>query len=301
MKDPNNYAIANRTTILYKLRFNSICESIIASPYSHTVDYYFASGYNVTEIGVYYYTTSAASKTRIPVTEAEYNDGTYCNINIEIDKNDIITSKVRLTPTYPIFFLITNVNPSTTYHVGGYCKLLDNSYYEWNEVTVTTKGAVTNNLVFNPVRTDVSSEHQEEADRLKAILDVAFPIVKTMFDDAADNVINTFTTTVVWSMADYAAVGVSTFNCRAFSQDIIRSTIIHEMEHAFFLGRTSSGSFATDNLAVKFMEFATDCENASWGQIAAHYYPIISSARYDYIDDYLVVMATDVDNLNFNN
>lgn len=49
--------------------------------------------------------------------------------------------------------------------------------------------------------------------------------------------------------------------------------------------------------AIKFMEFATDCEGASWGQIYTHYYPNISSKRYDYVDDYLVAMATDVDYL----
>lgn len=299
MKDSNNYAIANRTTILYKLRFGSICETITEDTYA--VNYYFASGYNVTEIGVYYYTTNVASKTRIPVTEATYNDGTYCNINTRIDKNDIITSKVRLTPTYPIFFLITNVNPSTIYHIGGYCKLSDNSYYEWNEVTVTTRGDVTNNIIFNPVTTDVTSEHQEEADKYKAALDIAFPIVKAMFDDAADNISNTFTPKVIWTSQNYAAVGVNIFNCKFFSEsEVYRSTIVHEMEHGTFDGRTSSGNFATDDIAIKFMEFATDCENAAWGQIAGHYYPIISSARYDYIDDYLVVMATDVDNLNFN-
>lgn len=298
MKDSNNYAIANRTTILYKLRFGSICENITNDTY--TVDYYFASEYNVTEIGVYYYTTDITSKTRIPVTEATYNNGTYCNINIRIDKTNIITSKVRLTPTYPIFFLITNVNPSTTYHVGGYCKLSDNSYYEWNEVTVTTRGDITNNITFNPVQTEVTSEHKEEADRCKAVLDVAFPIVKAMFDDAADNISNIYTPKVVWTSENWAAMGVGTFNCRNFDGDVIRSTIVHEMEHGNFVGRTSSGNFATDDLAVKFMEFATDCENAAWGQIAGHYYPIISSARYDYIDDYIVAMATDVDNLNFN-
>jgi len=45
------------------------------------------------------------------------------------------------------------------------------------------------------------------------------------------------------------------------------------------------------------MEFATDIEGARIGRIGNHYYPVISSTLYDYIDDYLVCMSLDVDYL----
>lgn len=295
-----NYAIANKTSIMYKYKFSigtgGICSNISLS--SGVVGYYFNTNYPIEEIGVYYYTTNQANKTILPMSKLTFR-GTYLSVLTDSDTDGNITYKSRIVPTAPIFVLIKGLTENTTYHVGAYYKI-GTAYTYFNEEAVTTKPASDTALVFTRVdiSTNVPSSMQTNAKTYKANLENILPVVSSIFNDAT-NVNHSYVATVRYDTYNWAADSGMNFNCNSMdSGNTLRSVIIHELEHNFFTSHmTQSDYFSKYEYAIKFMEFATDCEGASWGQIYTHYYPNISSARYDYLDDYLVAMATDVDYL----
>lgn len=295
-----DYAIANKTSIMYKYKFsvgaNGKCERIVL--YSDYAKYYFNTDYPIDEIGVYYYTTSQANKTILPMSDLDCRD-LYTDVSVNSITNGNISYKCRLVRTAPIFVLIKGLTSNTTYHVGAYYKI-GTEYTYFNEVTVTTKAPSNTALVFTSVdiSSDIPSTHTADAETYKDNLEEILPVVTDIFNDAT-KVNNTYTATVAYDTNNWAANSGMYFNCNYMdSGGSLRSTIIHELEHNHFIPHMmQSDYFSKYEYVIKFMEFATDCEGASWGMIDDHYYPVISSARYDYVDDYLVAMATDVDYL----
>lgn len=295
-----NYAIANKTSIMYKYKFSvgtdDICSNISLS--SSVAGYYFNTNYPIEEIGVYYYTTNQSNKTILPMSKL-----TFSNLYLSVSANSItdgsITYKSRIVLTAPIFVLIKGLTENTTYHVGAYYKI-GTAYTYFNEETVTTKPASYTALIFTRVDIggSVPSSMQTNAETYKTNLENILPVVIDIFNDAT-NVDYSYIATVTYDPYNWAADGGMNFNCNFMdSGDTLRSVIIHELEHNHFIPHMMQSDYLSKyEYAIKFMEFATDCEGASWGQIYTHYYPIISSARYDYVDDYLVAMATDVDYL----
>lgn len=296
-----DYAIANKTSVMYKYKFsigtNGICNNISLS--SSVVGYYFNTNYPVEEIGVYYYTTNQANKTILPMSKLTFNS-LYLPVSTNSVTDGNITYKSRVVPTAPIFVLIKNLTENTTYHVGAYYKI-GTTYTYFNEAVVTTKPASNTALVFSRIDIDednIPPSHKTNATTYKTNLENILPVVIDIFNDAT-NVDYTYVATIRYDTYNWAADSGMNFNCITVdSGDTLRSVIIHELEHNHFNSHmTQSDYFSKYEYAIKFMEFATDCEGASWGQIYTHYYPNISSKRYDYVDDYLVAMATDVDYL----
>lgn len=295
-----DYAIANKTSIMYKYKFsvgtNGVCSRIELS--SSYAGYYLNTDYPIDEIGIYYYTTNQANKTILPMSSVDYS-----NLYIGVDANSAtdgnISYKCRVVPTAPIFVLIEGLTVNTAYHVGAYYKI-GTTYTYFHEVAITTKAASNTSLVFTRVdiSNNVPSTHTAAATTYKANLEEILPVVTNIFNDAT-NVDYTYIATVTYDTYNWAADSNMNFNCNfPDSGESLRSTIIHELEHKHFNSHmTQSDYFSRYEYAIKFMEFATDCEGASWGKIYLHYYPNISSKRYDYVDDYLVAMATDVDYL----
>lgn len=298
-----DYAIANKTSIMYKYKFsigtNGICDNISLS--SSTVGYHFNTNYPIEEIGIYYYTTNQVNKTILPMRNITFSN-LYIGVSTKSVTDGNISYKSRIVLTAPIFVLIKGLTENTVYHVGAYYKI-GTTYTYFNETAVTTKPASDTKLVFSriDIDTNIPSTYKENADTYKANLKEILPIVTDIFNDAT-NVNRTYVATVKYDAYNWAADNNMNFNCHYVdSGDTLRSIIIHELEHNHFNSHMIQSDYLSKyEYAIKFMEFATDCEGASWGQIYLHYYPIISSARYDYVDDYLVAMATDVDNLNFN-
>lgn len=294
----NNTAIANRYSIMYKMKFGSECESTEFGKYGFN-NYYFNSAYNIVEIGAYYYTTNPSNKTYLPAEEAICN-GTTVQVSLTLWEGDNYMLKGRKVPSAPIYFLIKGLSANTTYHVGGYYKLSGGTYGHFGEVTATTSAPTQNAVLFNTTRigSSVPSSAQERATALANLLEEEFRVVEDMFADATDEN-ETYTPYVEYSTSNWAAEGPSRYNCHAdFEHENIRSLIVHELGHSHFFDYIGNGEdFSTNVKAIKFMEFATDVELATWGEISGHYYPIISSARYDMIDDYLVVMSMNLSNL----
>ena len=72
-------------------------------------------------------------------------------------------------------------------------------------------------------------------------------------------------------------------------------TVVHEMAHnvMYKLIDDRESEFAREKI-VKFMEFATGFEKASWRWQSGHNYPVISSATYSDAYNYIVAAATQV-------
>lgn len=304
----NIKAIANKTSILGKLDMSFLNASC---------GYNFGLGgcyYNVASssqyagienFGICYYTTNINNKTYIPFSAEQFmKDNSGSDVRLII-ATPCVTSgnlsvKARNIQTYPVYYLLEGLNENTTYHIGGYY-VLNGDNITMGFSTVTTKSSSGTSLLFNSVTIDSSASSQSNATAMKTLLDSVLPKVSAMFDDAT-NVSATYSPIVKYESDNYAAKSSMVFNSYRFhyhsSEGYWRSTTIHELQHNHFQPKgLASGEFSTDQNVIKFMEFATNSEDATWGRISLHYYPIISSSRFDYIDDYLVCMATDVDYL----
>lgn len=313
----NNYAIATKTQILYKIKFpNTLFDSIVIgadTPYpDNRAFYYFMPGDIFTEIGVYYYKQGTSTKIRIALSEITYSqtqDYMYISTNAITTTAGIIY-KGRKVPTAPILVMIQNLEQSTTYHVGAY--YINNGVtVDFNDVIIKTKNAaedkfILNNPVIDPNNTD---SYNQRAQNYIVTLTPILNTVQSMFREATDvegnynNIVSDGTDHPGELYGAYVSNDTEIhYNCNYnTSAEVLRSVIIHELEHIHFHGWAASGKFATHETVIKFMELVTNCEGASWGRISVHYYPNISGDRFDLLDDWLVVMATDVDNLNFNN
>lgn len=316
-------AIANRTSIMLKIDMDFLHTSSIVCQQGnisyegvmHLAGWYYVipDGSNlegIVEFGIHYYTTDSSEVTEIPFNDVLFkkNDskahysGEACIFpigcsNMESDSHTVYL-KVRDTPNHPLMCLVKGLVENTEYHIGYYYKDGNDTKTAGPYHTVQTKPVSDTNIVFNtPVIADnIPSNYASNAATLSTNLVEELSTVANIFKDTT-NVNQTYSPTIVYSDSNFAANSYMEFNCSKIDPNL-RSTIIHELQHNHFDSKgTISGEFATSENVIKFMEFATDCEDATWGRISGHYYPIISSESYDYIDDYLVCMATDVDYL----
>lgn len=304
-------AIANRTSVMLKIDMQHLFASssyrIYYPPYAHyTLN---ASGdySNMISMGVCYYTTDSNDVTYIPFDSTQFtltsgNNASYFSSNIESVKVGNLSVKTRCIDKMPLMCLLEGLSPDTTYHISGYYENSDNSKHSLGYSTVTTKpsrDSEETGLVFNPaaISSTVTSSHMEDALAMKDELDNnVLPLVSQMYDDCT-NINYVWSPYVYYENSYWMANSGMYFNCFWYDNNL-RSVTIHELQHNYFkAGLVDSGNYNTSENAIKFMEFATDCEGATWGRISNHYYPIISSETYDYLDDYLVCMATDVDYL----
>lgn len=303
-------AIANRNSIVLKID-TSIFEKkerpiYLWSSVQYTVS---SSGQHsdITNLGVCYYTTNSNEVTYIPFDETQFlysNNNKTCIVYTTSVKVGNLSVKARTVPTFPIFCLLEGLTSGTTYHIGGYYESSDSTKTHLGYSTVTTKPSKDTSeigLKFNEIQFSKyidNESKQQNAELMKNDLQEILPTVSNMFNDATD-VNYEYTPTITYESSNWFADSEMYFNCNYYtSTDIenLRSSTIHELEHNYFLSYIDGikSNFSTDSDVIKFMEFATDCEGATWGKIVSHYYPIISSARYDYLDDYLVCMATNI-------
>lgn len=299
-----DFALANKHTIMYKIKFQmmqAVLDSVTKIGSSHFFYYFQSDASTVNEVGVYYYTTNSSDKTYLPISNCTfdtYNGTRRMYLPLAVNETTEIASKPRQNSTAPIFVLIKGLQANTAYHVGGYMKL-GSTYREFMEVNISTKPETSNTFIFDDVIINnlVPENFMEAARSCKESLETDLPIVSAIFEDAT-NITAHYAPEIVYDENHWAANSAMKFNC--YSGTVSgESQIIHELEHNLFVPymEGSTELFSINENVLRFMEFATDCEGASWGQISDHYYPNISSQSYDYIDDYLVVMATDVDYL----
>lgn len=92
---------------------------------------------------------------------------------------------------------------------------------------------------------------------------------------------------------NWAAKATMEYNSFYTSEDskALRSVTIHEVGHRWMYSDGNSPEASYKDLIMKFMEFATGMGQAMWRWQGLHNYPIISSARYSFSGDCLVVAA----------
>jgi len=307
-------AIANRNSIVLKIDtsfFKTRSKTTYSWAYAdYTVN---TSGQysDIVNLGVCYYTTNSNQVTYIPFDSTQMlhsSDYKTHSVTSTCVKVGDLTVKVRMVPTFPIFCLLEGLTSGTTYHIGGYYESSNSSKTPLGYSVVTTKpsrdtsetGLKFNDVNFNTDRID-TTEKENKATLMKNDLQQILPLVTDMFNDTT-NVNFEYSPKITYESSNWYANSGMNFNCYSYNtSDIenLRSSTIHELEHNHFKSYINRfiNNFSTEPKVIKFMEFVTDCERATWGQIQSHFYPIISSARYDYLDDYLVCMATDVDYL----
>lgn len=301
-------AIANRTSIMLKIDMSALfarCSfQIIWPPFAHYVLNTSGEYSDIISMGVCYYTTDSNNVTYIPFDSTQFsisNDGTYFNGTIDSVTVGDLTVKSRAVPTVPLLCLLEGLSPNTTYRISGYYENSDNSKHAIGYSIVTTKpprDSEETGVVFNPctISSTVDSSHATAAQNMKEELDNnMLPVVARIYNDTTD-VNRVWSPIVYYDTGNWMANSGMYFNCNYWDNNL-KSVTIHELQHNYFKTSINSGEYETKPNAIKFMEFATDVEGATWGRISGHYYPIISSERYDYLDDYLICMATDVDYL----
>ncbi len=308
----NLKAIANRNSILLKVDTGIFDAEMSYNANSDTTTIYLDKGSEFEDMeafGVCYYTTSSSNVTYIPLSSTQIERTTSWKGNVYYQvhggvRDNNLTVGCRSTPTYPLFFLLQGLSSNTTYHISGYYSI-NGVKTAFRYSTVKTKPARSTYFTFGEVTFHSSTVgHETNANTTKAILDEELPEVATIFNDCTNVTANYSPTIKYDASSNWAANSYMEFNCRyATESNAGRSVIVHELEHNHFGSKVSGSHGFPDNANVtKFMEFATDCENAQWGVIGMsganyHCYPIISSARYSYVDDYIVCMATNVDYL----
>lgn len=307
-------AIANRRSIVFKIDTTPFfSKRILRDSYPYDARYYVneSGGYSdIINMGVCYYTNDSNNVTYIPFDSTQFIPHTSggkieffeCG-NESVTVNNL-TVKTRAVSSMPIMCLIEGLTPNTTYHVSGFYETSDNERHVISYSVVTTKPEAAEGytgITFNPVTISYSASNYNPtyAENSRAALEENLIVVKRMYDDATNVENRTYSPTIMYTTNNVAANSNMEFNCK-FGElsNVSRTVIVHELQHNHFNPKgILSGEHSTDSNVIKFMEFATDCEGATWGRLSSHYYPIISSESYDYIDDYLVCMATDVDYL----
>lgn len=313
-------AIANKTSIMFKIDMGFLNTSEIVFRQGNTTYNgvtHFAGWYyvlpdgseleGIREFGIQYYTADSSNITEIPFDNAlfKYNDSkahysgeayifpTKCTA-ME-DGSHTVYLKVRDTTNHPLICLLKGLTEDTDYHIGYYYKDENNNKTSSAYTSVHTKPLESGGLIFNTptISSGIPEAYSSNATTLSTTLSDILDSVTDMFNDTTD-IDYTYSPTIVYSAKNFAANNAMEFNCSHISTNL-RTIVIHELEHNHFDPKDiNSGEFCSNSDVVSFMEFATDCEGSTWGRIQNHFYPIISSETYDYIDDYLVCMATDV-------
>lgn len=183
---------------------------------------------------------------------------------------------------YPCRVLIKELESDTLYVIESYY-VDDNGVHFYNEQSFQTL-ADTSNITFDEIRVEssVPEEIKQECVTLVSTVLKELNDIFKMFCPVTAH----FSPSIYYAKNGIAADSGMSFNAYYFEGDNTRSVAVHEMAHNFL-----DENFANEEEITKFMEFATGVEEATWKWCGKHNYPIISSARYSYIDDCLVAAA----------
>lgn len=261
---------------------------------------------DVEEFGICYYTTNVNDIIYIPFntemflyhTDSENRyGGKIWILPCELKRENNLSIKVRETQNYPLFCLLEGLTEETTYHISAYYKKINEDKIILGYNTVTTKPRETYKVTFSETTiTTFPSAFESQIQNCKNMMDDILPKTANMLNDCVEFTQDyNYNPTLYWQVGGAGAYSDMRFNGWYLdTEDDIRSITIHELEHNFYKGHGSaSGEFDNSENSIKFIEFATDIEGARIGRIGNHYYPVISSYKFDYLDDYLICMSSD--------
>ena len=281
----NNYLIAGTTGVMYNVELQNFFDSEGNRKTSFN---------GLTDIGFRYKKVSDSNWTIMSIITSE-NLIPHIRVieNGEIDSNHILQRYgVYKGHIYPCRVLIKGLTSETSYIFESY--YIQNgitTYYNRQEtVTLSSTSFVSfselqysENLSSSTPDEEFKQEKmallQEGLEKLVEILNMFCPVDWT-FNPCG------------YYQPGATIAGLSGMDFNIYygtTVDYYRSTAMHEAAHNLFI---QSGGFVSENDKIKFMEFATSIEGATWKNGAAgHNYPVLSSARYSYMDDCLVAAA----------
>ena len=196
----------------------------------------------------------------------------------------------------PVFIAIRNLEQNTTYNIESYYISTSSGEHTFNPTTATTFAH--QDIMYNC--TAVTGDTDEHNEYLRNSINTACGIYNEMTafrkdssyatDNLGSKTGGNFTAKI--EELEGAAADSRMYFSR-YSSSV--STIVHEMAHNLMKPQVDeTESEATYNKIVKFMEFATDAQGATWRWNNGHNYPVISSANYEGVYNYLVAAACQV-------
>lgn len=186
---------------------------------------------------------------------------------------------------YPCRVLFTGLQTETSYDLESWFIKNGNITY-FNAQTVTTlpqSGVVSYDALSWDDRKVVP------ADKIDEVTTVLVEALNEMCDiyNMFCPVEYSFTPVVYWDSTIITTASsdmrYNGYNCIKYG---VKSTAVHEMAHNLY---NSGGGTAANKR--RFMEFATSVESAKTKTLAGHFYPVISGAQFDYMDNCLVAAA----------
>ena len=297
----NNYAYAGTTAIIYNyelenssLKFYIDTNNKILLPSSSMLK----------EIGIEYKKDSDSIWNTIVIAdETKLNtikNGTNAQVAIpHYECNDYLLARpialYKWNHITPVRVVIKNLEQTTNYNIRSYYLKNETRFY-FNECTVTT---LTRQDVFYEC-TAVTGGTAEENAQLLANINKACDIYNSMTaftrsSPSSSDKLNSktggqFTATIVGDTLGGNFVADSYMRFKY--PDASLGVICHEMAHNV-MKRTIDETYSEQayNDIVKFMEFATHGHAATWRWCSNHNYPVISSANYQGVMNYLVAAA----------
>lgn len=313
----NNYYYAGTTAIIYNFELD------------YPQLNFTQSNNGITEIGIRYKkqsdsewnTSIKLSKDNIStlnydnlIEPPEYNNNRqYINEEI-INSADYLIDICKATNRImPIRVVILNLDSNTTYNI--------QSYYIKNNITTTFNECSPTTLTPGNIHFECSSVGGNVTDtfkqKLKVHIDCACDIYNRMTafnkeTSGTDNVGSqnngVFTATGVKNVG-YAGQDDMSFS--NYGIDVIVHEMAHNLMYIWSGGRIRGTNYRyeipkyyydgvdlnaslrqkAEAKITKFMEFATHSEGATWKWQDHHNYPVISSAQYNLVDNYLVAAA----------
>ena len=215
--------------------------------------------------------------------------------------NKYVISDAQFNKDYnfisPIRVVIKELDQNQSYTMRSYYKTGGIRRF-YNECTVTTM--IENDIHYECTGVTGGTDSQNET--LRSIINEGCEIYNCMTNfkkstSQADSLNSKtggqFTGTYDPTLYQQGAAAHSGMVFASYEPNI--STVVHEMAHNVMYDRIDDreNEFAREKIG-KFMEFATNCEKASWRWQSAHNYPVISSAKYKDAYNYIVAAATQV-------
>lgn len=297
----NNYYFAGPKAIIYNVELDhDFLGFYIDSNKKILID----SNINISEIGVKYKKSSDTEWIEIPLIT--YNDVIQYIRTYNTDLCDIIHGlkqyenymvyypyKVNINVIKPYRIIIKNLIPDTNYDISSYY-IVNGETIEYNSCTVKTLKQRTYFTCGNITASDQYNT-ERNIEKLTNCITQCCDILSSITSWG-----NLETEIKINAQICKLADGVAADSSMKFNgpSNISLGIAMHELAHNYM---NIVNSYDGDNgYIVKFMEFATYTEGATWRWQNSHNYPCISSADYNEFFNYYVAAACHVSHYNGN-
>lgn len=273
----NNFALAGTTALMYNVWFQDLFNEDGSK-----------KNPSLEDVGFRYKKTSVSTWNEYSIKE---QGRIFNNISAILEEGtlseNIYVQRYRVYKNYiyPCRILIEGLDSETSYQIESYYTINGQKTF-YNRQTISTLPD-TSNISYDEITwSSVNPVPEDKKEEARMIVESALSEMTKIYRMFCP-VEWHFSPSCYWVDDGIAADSSMTINVRNVDSYEARTVLVHEMAHNFFIQNRNEQ--ASD--IIKFMEFATGVEGAMWKDTGLHNYPIISSARYSYMDDCLVAAA----------